>query len=309
MTVALADEARRNYRFEWVRVLDLKIDPTYHDPKRFNEIRARRIAANFDDGKVGVITVSMRDGHAWLVDGLHRVWAARQIGMTHLYAKVFFGQTQQREAEIFRGLSTGVPLSALSLWMTRRVEGDPIVHGVEEILARHGVRVTTQFGGTAMKPHIVRSVATLETAFRSDPADLESAVGLIREVWPESGRAFDGVPLRGITSFLYAYRRAPRKADEAKLRDRLLQVSPERVISEYRDQMAAAKGKYGTGGSGTSHSSPAAKHGLQSVLSWTPERRAILSIYNFKLSSRALPDLTLSDLRTLRVVQLDRGQS
>jgi hypothetical protein len=42
--------------------------------------RARKIAKKFDERKIGLLTVSLRDGQYWIVDGNHRLSALRMIG-------------------------------------------------------------------------------------------------------------------------------------------------------------------------------------------------------------------------------------
>lgn len=93
------------WSFEMVPLANLKRDPTYHDPGRLKEKRVAEIAADWDPSGVGTITVSRRhDGSLWVIDGMHRVAAARLLGETHLPAKLFVGLTLEGEALMFQRL-------------------------------------------------------------------------------------------------------------------------------------------------------------------------------------------------------------
>lgn len=301
MALATSEAPTRNHRFEYVRVSDLKIDPAYHAPERFNEKRARAMAAAWDDDKAGTITVSLRDGATYLIDGNHRRFAASERGVSHLYAKVYFGLTVREEAGIFIGLSAAVPLGTLDLWQARRADRDPIVLGVEAILDKYGVRIAR--GGRASdSPHYTRSVGAFQTLFQTNPQLLDDTLGLVRSIWPEQRRALDSLVIKAIGSFLAAYRSTIPRLDEQRLRDRLSLTTPEDVHRTVKTLAAAQHGLHGTGGGISYHT-----HGQKAtVASWSSQRRAVLAIYNRGLRHK-LADLTTGDLRALadgRIVDL-----
>ncbi|GHV17369.1 hypothetical protein FACS189425_03470 [Clostridia bacterium] len=63
------------------------------------------ISNNFDEAKLGTLTVSLRDGKYHIIDGLHRSKALKTLGYTHALAIVLTGLTYEQEAELFRRLN------------------------------------------------------------------------------------------------------------------------------------------------------------------------------------------------------------
>ncbi len=287
------DATKHNYRFEYVRVADLKIDPTYHVPERFREKRALRYAAPFDEDRLGIVTVSNRDGTLWLIDGNHRRAAASLVGLEYLYAKVYIGLTLQQEANIFIGLSDQVPLSGMDLWVARRVDRDPVVLGVEEILDRHGA-VIGRGGSASEAPNATRAVTTLERIYRSNVGLFDLTIGMLRRVWPNESRALDSIALRGVSSLVYAYTRTIPTLNVKRFEDRLAMGGPEELYRSFHivRKLGSSRGK-------ASGSTSDNKGGNASVLAWSTERRSALMVYNHKLRHK-LPELTLKDLHALR---------
>jgi hypothetical protein len=274
----------RNFRYEYVRPIDLKIDPIYHATERFNEKRARVISQNWDDQKMGMITASQRGTDLILIDGNHRRWAAIDQGIDRLFAKVYFDLSQAEEANIFIGLSAAVPLSQLDLWQARRVYGDPIVLGVEGTLATMGCRVVR--GGANASAVASRAVGTLERIYLASPVLLIDTVTLLRTAWPESTRALDSVLLQAVSSFLYCYRMTSPPCNERRLLDRMTVATPEAV--HRAEQLERSTSGSGSGGLG-----------LVGLSRWTHPRNALLTIYNRGLSAKRLARLTQSDLRAI----------
>ena len=67
--------------------------------------QVEKIISEFDEARLGVLTVSLRDGHLHVVDGLHRSLALKTLGYTHAYSMVLTGLTYEQEAHLFRRLS------------------------------------------------------------------------------------------------------------------------------------------------------------------------------------------------------------
>jgi hypothetical protein len=287
----------RDYRFEYVRVADLKIDSSYHAAERFSEKHVWALGS-FDESKVGVITCSFRDGSTWLLDGNHRRALARDAGVEMLYAKVFFGKSQAEEARIFHGLSRQLALQGIDLWQTRRVERDPIVVGIESILELHGIAVVRS--NANQSPHATKAIGILERIYINDPALLSETLDVLQKVWPTEGRSLSGVPLQGLSSFLYVYRRTIPTMKETRLLERLSLITPEELIRLESSIRGSATGRYGTGGGiGSSPGGAIGRSGKPaSIVSWSYPRNAVLAIYNRGLHHRLLA-ITQADMRQI----------
>lgn len=281
----------RLWRHEMVRVAHLKIDPAYHDPGRFQARRAERYAAAFDPDKAGTIVVSDRGDDMIVIDGYHRVHAARLVGVEFLSAKVYFGITRQKEADIFVGLSDAQGLRAISKFIARLGADEPVAKGIVGILDECGVRIA-RHGGQARDPRSTRSVGTIEVLHRADL--LADTVTVVREAWPEDQRALDSVPLAGVGSFLYVYRTHPRYR-----RDRLLAKLAEQPVGaliRLSKDLRALPGNEST------------RKIAGSLGQWAAERRAVLRLYNARLQ-QPLEDVGMSDLKRLSLGQAIWGRS
>jgi proline racemase len=83
-----------------VDVADLHTDSGYQQP--VSKQMVEKLASEFKLDLVGTIQVNYRDGVLWIVDGKHRVEAAKIVGITRLVALVTHSS---REGEIAAFLS------------------------------------------------------------------------------------------------------------------------------------------------------------------------------------------------------------
>jgi len=67
-----------------------------------NDGQVADIVREFDEAKLGILTVSLRDGSYHIVDGLHRSKALKALGYTHAPCIVLTGMTYEQEAAYFR---------------------------------------------------------------------------------------------------------------------------------------------------------------------------------------------------------------
>lgn len=101
----MTDEQRleRNSRLQWHRVSTLRVSTNAQ--RKYREAHAQKIANKFDPDKIGIPVVSIRDGHAWVIDGQHRVAALKLIGYgdQQIQCDTYTGLTERDEAEMFDG--------------------------------------------------------------------------------------------------------------------------------------------------------------------------------------------------------------
>ena len=63
--------------------------------------QVKKITSEFDENRLGVLTVSYRDGVYHIVDGACRVHIMRNMGYTHAHTIVLTGLTDTQEAMLF----------------------------------------------------------------------------------------------------------------------------------------------------------------------------------------------------------------
>ena len=64
--------------------------------------QVEKIVEEFNEAQLSVLTVSLRNGHYHIVDGLHRSKALKALGYTHALCIVLTGLTYEQEASLFR---------------------------------------------------------------------------------------------------------------------------------------------------------------------------------------------------------------
>ncbi|MDT3982553.1 hypothetical protein ACUW58_001958 [Staphylococcus saprophyticus] len=87
-----------NKKFETVNINDLKVDYSYRSS---NNPNSDGIVENFNRLAIGFITVSAREDGLYIVDGIRRVEALKQLGYEECFAELLFGLTVEDEAKIF----------------------------------------------------------------------------------------------------------------------------------------------------------------------------------------------------------------
>ena len=71
-----------NQRIEVIALSEC-VPTNYQRPTSDNQVA--KIVGDFDEAKLGVLTVSLRDGCFHIVDGLHRSKALKAHGYTHAW--------------------------------------------------------------------------------------------------------------------------------------------------------------------------------------------------------------------------------
>ncbi|MHD0449163.1 hypothetical protein ACY2DB_09780 [Staphylococcus cohnii] len=87
-----------NKKFETVKINDLKVDYSYRST---NNPNADGIVDNFNRLAIGYITVSVRQDGLYIVDGIRRVEALKEVGYEECLAELLYGLTVEDEARIF----------------------------------------------------------------------------------------------------------------------------------------------------------------------------------------------------------------
>jgi hypothetical protein len=117
--------------------VDLKVQ------RILNEARAEKMADNFQPHALGMVTASKReDGHTYLLDGAHRISAARRASYDGLIAtRLFENLTVEEEAELFLSLNSSRAVQAIDRFKVRITQGEPVAVGINNVLKNYGLHV------------------------------------------------------------------------------------------------------------------------------------------------------------------------
>lgn len=193
-----------NTQHRWLPVANLRIDMSYQ--RALSDKKVAIIVRDFNLNKLGELAVSTRNGTYYLIDGQHRLQAAKQRLLPHVPCRVYSGLTVKEEAELrlafnSRRLDTSIEVFKLKLAMN-----DPTVTAISCIVTEAGLEIG--FTTHSTDPLHVRCVGTLEriyTRYRNGADLLAHTLDVSCRVWPNDyiGRA--GLVLEGLALFLHYY--------------------------------------------------------------------------------------------------------
>lgn len=125
-------------RLEWVPVSQMRISPRaqrVHDtPSSRAKIDA--IAANFDPDDFGTLTVNLRDGIYWVIDGGHRYHALLVLGWEDQSVQcwTYHGLTESEEADKFLTLNDVKTVSGMDKFQKALVAKRPMQTDIDRVV-------------------------------------------------------------------------------------------------------------------------------------------------------------------------------
>lgn len=266
----------------------LLIDPLYQRHLSApSKKKVAAMAANWRPQMAGVIEVSHRGNGTYAVmDGQHRVLAAKEAGITELPCLISEGLSVYEEAERFVDLNVErTRLGANDLFRSQLVAGDPNALAVAGVVNKLGLTVSMTHNRSLTS---LQNVGVLRAITRAWGAEgLEFALKTAMEAWPNDVKRWHTYLLSGIVGFDFLYAKHPLYR-RARLVEALKSNEAQVVINRIT---AYGLASLGTGGVN--------KTGSLGGLIRPAARMGILDIYNYKLSSRALPEVTNSQVHSI----------
>lgn len=199
----------------------LQIHPAYQ--RDVIPAKVKEITANWSWVGAGAIVVGERGGEFWVIDGQHRVLAAkRRSDITHLPCVVFQTEGVRQEAIAFLDLNTGrKPVSSIGKFKAMIAAGDEAACTVHKTLEALGVTPKA----TANKGKELKSVAWAVTRAKEDPEKfalvMRIAADLSHDI-PISSRLLDGL--------WYIDARMDGGIDNKRFIDRLQSIGARKLI-------------------------------------------------------------------------------
>lgn len=166
-----------------------------------------RLVKNFDEGLLGVLIVSYRNGKYYVIDGQHRLEAAKRIGIDELVCQVHLGLTYEKEASLFWKYNKDKKkLSPYDIFKAELEAKDESALNMAEILDKHGYKVRPSSGGRSETKYQILAIATLKRIYKRDGYDiLDRVLRLIKETWDGHRDALRENILGGMAIFVRLY--------------------------------------------------------------------------------------------------------
>jgi len=189
-----------NQRFAFVPLS--KIEPSdYQRVTKYAQVQS--IVKNFDEAKLGTLTVSERDGKYYIIDGAHRLSALRTLQYTHAICEILTGLTHEQEADYFRRQGQDKrALRPLDLFKAGLIAEDATCIKIEQILNANSF----QIGFSHQDFYQIAAIQALFAIVDAYGFDvLDNTLGLIANTWTGIPRAVRGDCLLGLAEFVNRY--------------------------------------------------------------------------------------------------------
>lgn len=164
-------------KFAFVPIDEIEIDNGYQRPLR-NKVS--RMATNWDYNLCDVVLVSYRKDKFYVIDGQHRVAAAKRVGIKFLPCQIVEGLSREDEAIRFVALnSNSSRLSQHDTWKANLLCGNPVDTEVKRICDKWGIDVSDAQGGRAKR---LGSLYTARQIVKTHGADVfDWILGVLHE--------------------------------------------------------------------------------------------------------------------------------
>jgi hypothetical protein len=186
-----------NQKTEYIALSDLYMDG-YQRPTSTKQVND--ICANFDESKLGFLTVSHRDRKYYILDGAHRATVMRKLGYTHASCLVLEGLSYEEEAEYFLTQNENRRrLSQYDLFNAGLQAKEEICVKIAEVLEKNGFSV----GNRVKNFNEIKAIFALKTVASVYGFEtLDTVLRLIRRTWDGVNIATNREFLVGIAEFV-----------------------------------------------------------------------------------------------------------
>lgn len=159
-------------------------------PSAQRDLRPARVdylVANFDPEQFGYPVVNFRDGHYYIIDGQHRVAAAKDWLGTgwetqNIDCRVYSGLSEKQEADTFDRLNDHLAVRTFDKFKVRVTAGRPAENAIKKIVEKQGLKIAEHGAGA------VRPVGALERVYRrSDGPTLSRALRILHQSFGDPG--------------------------------------------------------------------------------------------------------------------------
>ena len=172
-----------------VGVNDLQIDDSYQ--RSLNGLTVKKMARDFNPDLLALPLVGVRsDGSMWVIDGQHRVAAAKLASVSTMDVRLVSGLTTAQEAQMFvdANINTRRLTGANFFWASNRAE-NPQILAISQAYESNGYTIhqnrntlsrATRSGKLSIKPS-----NTMITLFNKDPEANATAIRCLTRAYPE----------------------------------------------------------------------------------------------------------------------------
>lgn len=206
-TVTKSDGRKATVPVRLINVAEITIDSVYQ-----RDLENTFIDEHFRDGwkehLAQVLTLSLRGGRLFCIDGQHRLAGARQCGVVQVWAYVMEGLTQQEEADLFTQFQ--LKRRALKIWELFKADTaaqKKAALDISRAVHRSGFRIDRNNG-----VGIITAIGALTSIYKLGGEELlADTLTLIHRLWTlDDAMALRGQIMYGLAIFLYSFQGEPQ---------------------------------------------------------------------------------------------------
>lgn len=181
---------RRPSKIRPVPINQMRVPPALVTQREFRKAHGDHIAADLDLNKIGYPIINHRDGHYWVLDGQHRIYALKQNGFANdvLDCEVYEDLTDEEMADIFLGRDARRAIAPFDKFHVACTAGYTRETGIRRAVETQGVRI-----GRAKEDHTVSAIGTLGKVYDKAGGGKNGEV-VVGQVVRTINNAFDGDP-------------------------------------------------------------------------------------------------------------------
>lgn len=189
------------------------------------------IVKNFNSNLFMPIVVSERDGIYYVIDGQHRLFAARKLfGEDYLMeCKVIHGLSQMEESNLFVELnSSSKPLHYADKAKGLYYANDESITTLYSICANHGVELGIEDDKRATADGRITAIKALTDTYNKIGVKLtERLIRLLNDTWDGKAEAFRQEMIKAVGVILSLY---SKELDDNKFIKKLSKINPAELI-------------------------------------------------------------------------------
>lgn len=192
MTNTTPTRVQRTAHLQWIPISEMRISPQAQRDR--NDAKVSFLAAHFDPEEVGAPTVNLRDGHYYVIDGQHRVWAMHEMGWDdqQIQCWTYKGLTEAEEAEKFLKLNNTLTVKSYDKFRVAITAGRDLETDIDRVVRAQGLVISNH-----AVPGAVSAVDTLRRVYsRADAKTLGRTLRIIRDAYGDAG--FSATVIDGI---------------------------------------------------------------------------------------------------------------
>ena len=233
-------DGKNNSEITSIPVHRLKVTPT---AQRALTRLAEDIAKKFDKNLFLPIIVSERNGVYYVIDGQHRLYAAKKLfGDDYLMeCKVIHGLTKAEESELFVKLnSCSKPLQYADKAKGLFYANDETIVSLTNICKKNGVELGIEDDKRASSDGRITAIKALVVTYNRIGKELtDRLVRLLNDTWDGEYSAFRQEMIKAVGYILSLY---SRELDDNKFIKKLAKVKPAELIRMAKsDRITSAK--------------------------------------------------------------------